>query len=71
VAAATRQQAEENRRIYAERYAGGLVTIQDLLQAETALKETRLLYSQNLYDMYLTYAELLSASGKAEEIRNM
>ena len=62
------QEAEENRRIYAERYNSGLVTILDSLQAETAFNELRLLYTQNLYDLYVNYASLLAAAGRSEEI---
>ena len=71
VSALAVQQAEENKRIYAERYAGGFVTIQDSLRAETAFNETRLLHSQNLYELYVAYAELLAASGKEEEIKDI
>ncbi|HEY4492362.1 MAG TPA: TolC family protein, partial [Acidobacteriota bacterium] len=71
VAVAAVQHASENRRIYAERYASGLVTIQDSLQAETAYKEARLMLSQNIYEMYVAYADLLAAAGKVEELKNL
>lgn len=61
-------QADENRRIYSERYAGGLVGIQDSLVAENAYKETRLMASQNLYDVYVAYAQLLGAAGQSQRI---
>lgn len=71
VAAATLQQASESRRIYADRYSSGLVTIQDSLQAETSYNETQLLYSQNLYDLYVAYASLLAASGNEAEMKTV
>jgi outer membrane protein len=71
VAEAALEQAAENRRIFAERYASGLVTIHDTLQAETTYNETRLLHSRNLYELYRTYAALLAAAGRPDDIRNI
>jgi len=68
VAKGATDQASENQRIYAERYAAGLVSIQDSLSAENAYKETRLMTSQNLYDVFVSYAQLLSAAGQSEQI---
>ncbi len=68
VAAATLDQAAENKRIYADRYTAGLVTIQDSLQSETAYSETRLMVSQNLYELRVAYAALLMAAGKPDDI---
>ncbi len=62
------READENRRIYSERYNSGLVTILDSLQAETAYNELRLLYTQNLYDLYVNYSSLLTAAGRSGEI---
>jgi outer membrane protein len=68
VAKGSLSQAEENQRIYSERYAGGLVSIQDSLAAENAYKETRLMTSQNLYEVYVAYAQLLGAAGQSQSI---
>jgi outer membrane protein len=68
VSKAALEQALENRRIYAERYASGLVSIQDSLQADSAYSDSRLIYSQNLYELYVAYAELLAVAGKTGEI---
>jgi len=68
VAAAALDQAVENKRIYGDRYGAGLVTIQDSLQAETAYSETRLMVSQNLYELRMAYAALLRAAGRPDDI---
>jgi outer membrane protein TolC len=68
VSASVLKQAEENRRIYAERYASGLVSIQDSLQAEASYSEARFMHMQNLYEVHTAYAALLASSGKAENI---
>ena len=68
VASAVQTQAQENRRIYAERYAAGLANIQDSLQAEAVYGESRFLYLQNTYDLYVAHAELLAAAGLPEII---
>jgi outer membrane protein TolC len=68
VAKGALDQAAENERIYSERYAAGLVSIQDSLAAENSYKETRLMVSQNLYDVYVAYAQLLAAAGQSERI---
>ncbi len=71
VAAAAIKHAAKSERIHADRYEEGLVTIQDALQAKTAYKETRLMYSQNLYELYVAYASLLSAAGMGDEIETI
>lgn len=63
VAAAALSQASENQRIYADRYAAGLVSIQDTLQAEASVSQTRLMYLSSLYDATVARADLLSAAG--------
>lgn len=68
VSKAAQEQGLENRRIYAERYASGLVSIQDSLQADSAYSQTRLLYSQNLYELYVAYADLLTAAGRSSDV---
>lgn len=68
VAAAAVNQASENRRIYADRYAAGLVSIQDALQAEASLSQTRLMYLMSLYEANVARAELLAAAGLPEFI---
>jgi outer membrane protein TolC len=64
-------QAAESKRIYADRYSSGMVSIQDLLQAETALNESRLMHAQNLYELYVAFAELLGAAGNADQIEKI
>jgi outer membrane protein len=71
VSSAMVAQAAESRRIYADRYSNGMVSIQDSLQAETSYKESRLMYAQNLYELYVAFAELLGAAGNADEIQNI
>ncbi|MCI0415401.1 TolC family protein [bacterium] len=71
VSKAAIQQSSENKRIFAERYAGGFATIHDSLQADTAYNETRLLHSQNLFDAYVSYTALLAAAGKGEGIERL
>jgi outer membrane protein TolC len=68
VASAVLQQAEENRRIYADRYSSGMASIMDSLQADAAYSESRLLHLQNLFELYVADAELRAAAGLQEEI---
>lgn len=63
--------AAESKRIYSDRYSSEMVTIQDLLQAETAHNESRLAQTQTLYEYYVAYAELLGAAGKGNEIEQI
>lgn len=55
--------AEENRRIVSDRYQNGLLTIVELLDAETALQEARANRSQALYDYRVSYVRLQLAAG--------
>ena len=71
VSSAMVAQAAESKRIYADRYSSGMVSIQDSLQAETALNESRLMHAQNLYELYVAFAELLGAAGKGDEIEKI
>lgn len=64
-------QAAESKRIYADRYSNGMVSIQDSLQADTAYNESRLMHAQNLYELYVAFAELLGASGRGDEIEEI
>lgn len=59
--------AEENRRIVAERYENGLLTIVELLDAETALQEACTNRYQALYDYRVSYVRLLLAAGVNSE----
>ncbi|HSP07862.1 MAG TPA: TolC family protein [Acidobacteriota bacterium] len=68
VAAAVLDQAAENRRIYADRYASGMASIQDSLQAEASQSESRLMYLMNLYEFHVAHAELLAAAGMPDQI---
>jgi len=71
VASVAIRQAAESERIHSNRYEEGMVTIQDALQARTAYRETRLMYSQTLYELYVAYASLLTAAGKGEEVEKI
>ena len=71
VSSAMVAQAAESKRIYADRYSSGMVSIQDSLQAETAYNESRLMHAQNLYELYVAFAELLGAAGKGDEIEKI
>ncbi len=71
VSSAMVAQAAESKRIYADRYSSGMVSIQDSLQAETAYNESRLMHVQNLYELYVAFAELLGAAGKGDEIEKI
>ena len=71
VSSAMVAQAEESKRIYADRYSSGMVSIQESLQAETACNESRLMHAQNLYELYVAFAELLGAAGKGDEIEKI
>jgi outer membrane protein TolC len=56
-------QAEENRRIVADRYANGLLTIVVLLDAETAIEDARDNLYQAMHDYRVAYIHLQLASG--------
>jgi outer membrane protein TolC len=68
VAAAVLDQATENKRIHADRYSAGLVSIQDTLQAEADYSESKFYYLQNLYEVHVARAELLGAAGMPDQI---
>jgi outer membrane protein TolC len=68
VTAAALKHADENRRILADRYQEGLVTIQDSLQAESEYTAAQFMHLQNLYNVYTSYADLLSAVGRPQDI---
>ncbi|MFH0731274.1 MAG: TolC family protein [Pseudomonadota bacterium] len=55
--------AEENRRIVSDRYQNGLLTIVELMDAETALQEARNNRCQALYDYRVSYVRLQLAAG--------
>jgi outer membrane protein TolC len=55
--------AEENRRIVSDRYQSGLLTIVELMDAETALQEARTNRYQALYDYRASYVRLQLAAG--------
>jgi outer membrane protein TolC len=71
VASTVLDNSAENRRIYGERYQGGLATIQDSLQAETAHSQARLSYLQSRFEQMVAYADLLAATGMPDEIAKM
>jgi TolC family type I secretion outer membrane protein len=60
-------QAEEALRIVANRYAGGLLTIVDLLTAENALQHARMGHAQALHDYAVGKAGLRLAAGVLDE----
>lgn len=59
--------AEENRRIVSDRYQNGLLTIVELLDAETALQEAGTNRYQALYDYRVSYVRLQLAAGVISE----
>lgn len=63
VARAAIDQAKENRRIVSDRYGNGLLTIVDLLDAETAIENVRNNLYGALHDYRVSYVRLELASG--------
>lgn len=61
------EQAEEAARIVADRYAAGLLTIADLLAAETALQRARMTRAQALHDYAVGQTGLRLAAGVLDE----
>ncbi|MFO7709020.1 MAG: TolC family protein [Desulfobacterales bacterium] len=61
------EQAEEALRIVADRYAAGLLTIVDLLAAETALQRARMTRAQALHDYAVGKTGLRLAAGVLDE----
>jgi outer membrane protein len=56
-------QAEEGLRIVANRYGSGLLTIVDLLDAQTALQQARMHHFKALHDYWVARIELALAAG--------
>lgn len=67
VARAAVIQAEEALRIVGNRYAGGLLTIVDLLNAELALQRARSNQLQAVHDYKVAGAKLMLAAGSLDE----
>jgi outer membrane protein len=63
VAQAAEAQSEEGLRILRERYDAGLVTMTDLLSAETARSSARTNLAQAIYRQRLSYAQVEFAAG--------
>ena len=60
-------QAEEGLRIVANRYRGGLLTIVDLLDAQTALQQARTQHFKALHDYKVARIELALATGTIDK----
>jgi outer membrane protein TolC len=60
-------QASETLRIVQDRYHAGITTITELLRAETALVRARTDVLAARYDQYLSYANLLLATGQLKD----
>jgi len=63
----TVMQAEESLRIVTNRYATGLLTIVDLLTAETTLQQARTTYAQALHDYLVGKTNLRLAAGALDQ----
>ncbi|HXH41584.1 MAG TPA: TolC family protein [Thermoanaerobaculia bacterium] len=61
-------QADEVLRIVRDRYEQGLTSITEVLRAQTALMEARLLALDAIYDHSISYAELLASSGRLDSL---
>jgi outer membrane protein TolC len=57
------EQAQESLRIAELNFAEGLITILDIGQAQTALTQARVNYSQVLFDYMMALAEVDRATG--------
>jgi outer membrane protein len=62
-------QASETLRIVQDRYHAGITTITELLHAETALVQARSDSLAARYDQYLSYANVLLATGQLNDVR--
>ncbi len=62
-------QATETHRIVQNRYREGLITITEVLRAETALVRARLNLVAARYDHYVSYAHVLLSVGKLTDIQ--
>lgn len=60
-------QAQEGLRIVGNRYAGGLLTIVDLLDAQVALQQTRTRHFKAMHDYKVARIELALASGSIDK----
>jgi outer membrane protein len=67
VASQAVDQAEEGLRIVANRYSGGLLTIVDLLDAQTALQQMRTQHFKALHDYKVARIELALAAGTIDK----
>ena len=68
VVAETSAQASETLRIVQDRYHAGITTITELLHAETALVQARSDVLAARYDQYLSYANILLATGQLKDV---
>ena len=68
VVAETSAQASETLRIVQDRYHAGITTITELLHAETALVQARSDVLAARYDQYLSYANILLATGQLTDV---
>jgi outer membrane protein TolC len=62
-------QASETLRIVQDRYHAGITTITELLHAETALVQARSDLLAARYEQYLSYANILLATGQLKDVR--
>jgi outer membrane protein TolC len=67
VARQAMDQAEEGLRIVANRYSGGLLTIVDLLDAQTALQQVRTQHFKAMHDYQVARIELALAAGSIDK----
>lgn len=68
VVAEVSAQARETLRIVQDRYHAGITTITELLHAETALVQARSDVLAARYDQYLSYANVLLATGQLRDV---
>jgi outer membrane protein len=68
VAALAIARAEETFRIVQDRYQEGLTTITEVLRAETALVRARMSLLAARYEHYVSYAQVLLASGRLDHV---
>ena len=61
-------QASETLRIVQDRYRAGITTITELLHAQTALVQARSDLLAARYDQYLSYANILLATGQLKDV---
>ena len=68
VVAEVTAQASETLRIVQDRYRAGITTITELLHAQTALVQARSDLLAARYDQYLSYANILLATGQLKDV---